>query len=96
MDLVRDTLRVHQPSGGLTGKTEHHRSMITTQYATSYISPMCAEYSTRIKLRSSYDESVKSAEAMVSTEPDCVQTAQFHHAVLTLALALTNSCEYLT
>lgn len=96
MELVRETLRAHQPPGGLKGKTQYHRSMITTRYSVPNICMKCADHSTRIKLRSSYDDSVVSASVIASTEPYYVHSAEFRHAALTLALAITNSCEYLT
>ncbi|KZP34556.1 hypothetical protein FIBSPDRAFT_942667 [Athelia psychrophila] len=45
----------------------------------------------RVKLRNSYDKSIKQAEAMGSSQPGLIHHAEFIHAALTLALAITNS-----
>lgn len=44
----------------------------------------------RTKLRSSYDHSVEAVAAMDSTQPAQICCAEFQHAALTLALAITN------
>lgn len=56
---------------------------------------MCTDIRARTKLRSSYDDSVKAAAAMDSTQPARIHREEFQHAALTLALAITNSCKCL-
>lgn len=50
----------------------------------------------RTKLRSSYNDSIKHLALMHSDEQERVLHAEFQHAALTLALAITNGREYST
>lgn len=70
--------------------------MITTRYDLLKRHMSSIDMKIRTKLRSSYDESVVVAAASITSEPGRVHHAEFQHAALTLALAITNGREYST
>lgn len=67
--------------------------MITTRYDLLKRHMSSIDMKIRMKLRSSYNKSVVAAAASITSEPGRVHHAEFQHAALTMALAITNACE---